>query len=540
MEKLTAYFEKVRVYLLEFFTSLSIAKKMMLGGLVLTVLISISSIVFIKSQPERQYLYTDLSPEDVSSISSVLKKNEIQDYIIDKTGIQVPKSDIDRLRLILSQEGLPNKGLVGWEKFDESDFSRTEFEQEIHKLRAIQGELSRTISSIEGIKTARVHIVMPKNSLFIREQKQPTAAIYLSTKQGFHIDKKQIRGIQHLVSRSVEGLEPKGITILDSEGNMLTEIESNDPSSRQTNDLLNFKTTIEHNLEQRIRSILGKVVGIEKVDAKVDAEVDFTQEKQTISNVDPDNTVVVSKNTTGFSMQGEGLSPTGIPGSKSNVPGEQEDVIAKANKSGSKKETEMVNYEFSKKISEKTLAVGNIVRLTISTIVDGKQDFPIDGAASKFVPRSPEEMKKIEALVKDAVGFKEGRDSLTVQNMMFELDNTQITAIKIQKEDDREYLSKMAFAGVIALALILFFAFIVRPYFRWLMYDPEKKQAQSIIEEYKPELEMGSMQSVKVQEEIPFEKLTPKEQVMFLARNEPKRTTEALRMLMNPTQVGGA
>src|SRR5690606_11408986 len=137
----------------------------------------------------------------------------------------------------------------------------------------------------------------PKASLFVREEKKPTAAVYLKTKHGFEPDKKQIKGIQHLVSRSVEGLDPNQISILSSDGRLLTEVESDDESVKQSKELLGYKRQIEKNLEERIRTIVGRVVGSDRVEAKVDAEVDFTQEKQTISDVDPDDVAVVSKNT---------------------------------------------------------------------------------------------------------------------------------------------------------------------------------------------------------------------------------------------------
>jgi flagellar M-ring protein FliF len=167
---------------------------------------------------------------------------------------------------------------------------------------------------------------------------------------------------------------------------------------------------------------VGKVVGLDRVEAKVDAEVDFTQEKQVDTDVDPDDVAVISKNSSGFSMEGQGLNPTGIPGAKSNVPGEEESVVASGSKSGSKKDTELVNYEFSKKVSEKIFSVGKVTRLTVSAIVDGKQIYPMDGTTPAFESRTTDEMKQIEELIKDAVGFKDGRDSLTVHNMMFQLD----------------------------------------------------------------------------------------------------------------------
>ncbi|MBI2603790.1 MAG: flagellar M-ring protein FliF [Deltaproteobacteria bacterium] len=538
MEKLSAIFNKLQSQVSELWAKLSTLKKLSLFAAALLVAGTLTTVIILESRPDFQYLFTDLTPQDVTAIKGFMEKNNILDFVIDSKGIRVPVSMVDQLRLQLSQEGLPNQGVVGWEQFDHESFTRTEFEQEVLRQRAIQGELSRTISSIEGITSARVHIVMPRTSLFVREQKKPTAAIYINTKRGVSIDPKQIKGIQHLVSKSVEGLEPANITILNSEGKMLTEIEPEDFASKQSQQLLTYKQTIERTLEERIRAIVGKVVGFDRVEAKVDAQVDFTMEKQTISDIDPEDVVVISKNTTGFSMQGQGLNPTGIPGSKSNIPGEQEAITGASSSAGSKRDSEVVNYEFSKTVSEKTMSVGKMVSLSVSAIVDGKQIYPLDGSTPEFEARTPEEMKKIEELIKDAVGFKANRDSLTVHNMMFQLDPGQLMAIKEEKKEERAYLSTLALSAAIAIALVLFFAFVVRPYFRWLTYDPEKKEEMSIIEEYKPELETTKLQRVKVQEEVPFEKMTPKEQVFYLARHEPKRTTEALRLLINPTGSG--
>lgn len=509
-------------------------------GLISAVLliVTLSTVFIFQESKSNQYLYVNLSQDDITAITNFLAKNNYTSFHVDDKGISVPDSDIDRIRIMLSQEGLPQKGLVGWEQFDQKDFTRTEFEQEIQKMRAIQGELARTISSIEGINSARVHIVVPKTSLFVREEKQPTASIYLKSKRGFEPDKKQIKGIQHMVSHAVEGLKPNQISIINSDGRLLTEIETTDEAMKQSKESLTYKRQIEKNLEDRIRAIVGRIVGLDRIEAKVDAEIDFTVEKQTISDIDPDDIAVVSRNTSGFSMEGQGLNPTGIPGSKSNVPGEQENTEVNTSKAGSKKDTELINYEFSKVVSQKNLAVGKILRLTVSAIVDGSQIYPLDGSVPEFEARPESEMKKIEDLIKDAVGFMEKRDSLTVHNMMFQLDPYQALEIKKQKKEDREYLSTLVISSVIALAIMFFFAFIVRPYFRWLSYDPERKEEQSIVEEYKPDLELGSMQNVQIQEDVPFEKLSPKEQVLYLAKHEPKRTTEAIRIMISPTYQG--
>ena len=300
-----------------------------------------------------------------------------------------------------------------------------------------------------------------------------------------------------------------------------------------------YKQSVEKEIEQKIRGIVGRVVGAERVEAKVDASVDFTQEEQTISDVDPERSAVISKNTVDESMQGNGLNPTGIPGAKSNVPGEAEPTAAGGgNSAAQKKGSELINFEVAKSFSKKTMPVGNIKRLTAAVLVDGKQEQPVDGSRAAFDPRSAEEMTKIQELVKQAMGFKEGRDEVQVHNMMFQLDPMQVQNIAQEKKESREYLSTLAISSAIAMALVLFFGFIVRPYFRWLSYDPERKKEQTTIEEFRPDLEVSGIQNVSIKEEVPFEKLTPQEQILFLAKNDPKRTTEAIRMMLNP-QAGG-
>ena len=297
-----------------------------------------------------------------------------------------------------------------------------------------------------------------------------------------------------------------------------------------------YKQSVERDLEAKIRSLVGRIAGSERVEAKVDVAVDFTQEEQTISEVDPEKVAVVSKNTQGSSMEGSGLNPTGIPGSKSNVPGEQENVQQTGSKSQNKQDSELINYDVSKTIAKKTLPVGNIKRISAAVLVDGRQEFPLDGAKPVFEPRTADEMKQIEDIVRKAIGYQQGRDEVTVTNMMFQMDPVQAQAINEVKKENRDYISTLALSSAAAFGLVMFFLFIVRPYFRWLSYDPERRSEQTLAEEYRPELDVGTGGSIQVKEDVPFEKLTPKEQIMYLAKNEPKRTTEAIRMLLNPHQ----
>ncbi|SMF69484.1 flagellar basal-body MS-ring/collar protein FliF [Pseudobacteriovorax antillogorgiicola] len=536
MGNFTEYLSKLREQLFKFWTSLNTWQKAGVAATILLIIGGIMTIVLNQEERQMSYLYENLEQDDVQAIAQELKNQQVQDYVIDDKGILVASDQVLPLRLKLAQEGLPAHGHIGWEKFDKQDFTKTEFEQNVNKLRAIQGELSRTIKSINGIIGARVHIVMPEKSLFKEDEKEPTAAVYVKTYRNTSLSERQIKGITHLVSRSVEGLRPEKVTIVNQDGKMLTKVEIDDPTTKLTNEMLAYRRTIEKELAAKVKALVGRIVGADRVEAKIDVEVDFTREEQTISDIDPDRVVVLSSNTTNQEMKGSGLNPTGIPGAKSNVPGEQEELAINSNSNQSTRNTERLNYEIAKQHRHRILPVGTIKRISAAVIVDGTQVYPADGTAPEFEARTPEEMKKIEDLVKSAIGFKQNRDEVTVHNVLFELAPMQVEALREKKKENRKYISTLVLSSVIALALVFFFAFIVRPYFRWLSYDPERKQKEAIVEEFKPDLEMGGMSNVQVKEDVPFEKLSPQEQILYLAKNEPARTTEAIRILLNPHQ----
>ncbi|MGE0174420.1 MAG: flagellar basal-body MS-ring/collar protein FliF [Oligoflexales bacterium] len=534
MEKWTNFLLTFKDQVVNFWSKLSMGKRISLVSFLGLAIVAIASLFAFTTKEKRDYLYQNLADEDIQAIASELKKLGEKDFTIDAQGIKVPEERVLPLRIQLSQEGLPSHGQIGWEKFDQQDFTSTEFEQKINKRRAIEGELARTIGSVEGIMSARVHIVEAKQSLFVEDQKDPTAAIYIKTKRGVELAPKQINGVVHLVSRSVEGLKPEKVTIIDQNGKLLTKVESDDPESKKAEEMIEYRNKRTKDLEEKVTEIVSRIVGPDRVEAKVDLEIDFTTEEQTMSDIDPDKVVVIASNTTAQELDGSGLNPTGIPGAKSNVPGEQEPLGMSGNKSQSKRNSERINYEVAKKQSHRIMPFGNILRISAAVLVDGKQPYPIDGTKPVFEPRTDDEMKKIEELVKSAIGFKDGRDMVKVHNLLFQPAPFQIEAIKEKKTENRNYISTLAVSAVAALAIVFFFAFVVRPYFRWLSYDPERKSLETKVEEFRPDLELGSIQNVQVKEDIPFEKLSPQEQILYLAKHEPKRTTEAIRMLLNP------
>lgn len=534
MEKIAAFFSQLRTRGFEVFNALSTAQKIGIGVTFATIVGLIIALAIQDGPKQYAYLYRDLASSDNTAIVEELNKMGTIDFIVDPKGIKVMPDQVVPLRLKLAQEGLPSHGQIGWEKFDEQDFTRTEFEQNIHQLRAIQGEISRTLNQLDGVNSSRVHIVPAKKSLFVEDQEEASAAIYIKVKRGHRLDSKIINGIVHLTAKSVEGLRPENVTIIDQEGKMLTKVENEDPTGKRQDQMLAYKRSREKEMTDKVRVIVSRIVGPERVDVKVNIDFDFTEEEQTINDIDPDKVVVLASNTTNQKMDGNGLNPTGIPGAKSNVPGEQQELSVTSSRAQSERNSERLNYEIAKTKKHRLMPVGTIKKISAAVIVDGLQPYPLDGSKPLFEPRSPDEMKKIEEIVKSTIGFKDGRDTVTVENMVFELAPYQIEAIKETKEENRNYIATLAVSATIALGLVLLFAFVVRPYFRWLSYDPERKVRESNIEEFKPDLEMGSIQNVQVKEDVPFEKLSPQEQILFLAKNEPERTTEAIRLLLNP------
>jgi flagellar M-ring protein FliF len=396
MDNVKEFFNNLNGKLKDFWGKLSNVKKAILLATIGVMIAGVAVLFAMREGDPYEYVFVDLSPDDVQAITTYFKRTNVNDYVVDGKGVKVPTKDVLSLRMKLAQEGLPAHGVVGWEKFDAQEFTRTEFEQKINKQRAIQGELQRTIMMIDGVTNAKVHIVSPKQSLFLEDKLEPTAAVYLKTRGGRELDKKQIKGIVNLVSRSVEGLKPNNVTIIDGEGKMLTEVESDDFAAKMTKEMLAYKRQIEKQYEENIRGIVGRVVGADRVEVKVDAVVDFTQEQQTISDIDPDKVVALSRETQGYSLNGTGLNPTGIPGSKSNVPGEQEELSMNQSQTSNKKESEIINFEIAKKVSQKTLPVGKIQRLTAAVLVDGKQEYPLDGSLpSSLGPKKRSSRSKI-------------------------------------------------------------------------------------------------------------------------------------------------
>jgi flagellar M-ring protein FliF len=518
-----------------FYSGLTKGRKIALGATASIVLVGLMMLAVWR--PERQYetVYVNLAQEDKTAILKFLRQNNVKDFKMDGDSLAFPSEEALDVKMRLAEEGLPNSGVgVGWEKFDERAFGMTDFDQRINKLRAVQGEISRTINKLEPVAGSRVHIVMPDKVIFADEKRPTTASVSLKLKSGKSLSQQQVQGILHLTARAVEGLDPKNITIVDQAGNLLTRPDEEDGGiDRVTSSQREYQRRVEREFEGKIQEILTRVVGHDKVVAKVQADVEFKKVETTIQDVDPERTAVVSSQRSEQSTDGSGFNPTGVPGAKSNLPGEREDAAGGGSSTSSKSNAETLNFEVKKTLSRIVEPIGTVKKTSTAVLVDGKM---VNG---QYAQRTPEDLAMITNLVKNAIGFQEGRDSITVENAQFELDAFALAEQQSLTQRKTSLIQTGIIASVSIAAMFFLYFALLKPYFRWLTFDPDKRSAEGFaVVDYELERTGSASKRVQVAEEVPFEKLSPKEQILYLAKHDPKKTTEALRQLLSPNQSG--
>jgi flagellar M-ring protein FliF len=381
-----------------------------------------SLLIVVANKTDYRPLFTNLTSEDAGEIIKKLKEQKIPHQIgADGKSVMVPSDKVYELRLSLASEGLPQGGGVGFEIFDRKNFGMTEFVQKLNYQRALQGELSRTISQLSGVEQARVHLVIPEKSIFKESEKPPTASVVLKMKSDRSLRDSEIQGIIHLVASAVEGMDPDNVSVLDSRGKLMSKSSSADAGSKLTSSMLETQRAYEKNLEDRLQSLLDKAVGTGKSVARVNATFDFKQVERYEERYDPESPVVRSEQRTEEKNGANGGTPTGVPGVQSNL-GKAPPTSSTNSASGSKSD-ETMNYEISRSTARTIEPVGTLSKVSIAVMVDGKYDSSGKSSSSKakYSPRSSDELQKIESLVKSAVGFSAERgDQVTVANIPFQ------------------------------------------------------------------------------------------------------------------------
>ncbi len=453
------------------YSNLELKQRLTVAGVILISFVGFGLLMLYANRVEFVTLYTDLSPKDASSIVSWLKKEGIK-YELTQGGttIKVPKEKVYDIRLALASEGLPKESGVGFEIFDKTSLGATDFVQKINYQRALQGELERTISRYPEVRSVRVHIAEPKEALFVSERREPSASVLLTLKPGESLSQRQLLGIVHLVASSVPRLRKERVTIMDTSGEILVQGDEMRPRAEDlTQAQLDYQRKLETYYKHKIQSMLENALGPQKAIARVSVEVDFSKVDLTEERFDPDLVAVRSEQKSLVREVNE--QPGGIPGVKGGLASKLRGNVGQAGQSGTiLKQENITNYEITKTQRTVRGPVGRIARISAGVVVDGI--YRDENGKLVYKPRSPEEMKKLEAIVKAAVGYNEERgDEVQVVNIPF---TAGMGAKPGKMAKAVEVGTKLIRPITNLIIAILFLLFVVRPLLKKYVFAPKE------------------------------------------------------------------
>ncbi|OSQ39672.1 flagellar basal-body MS-ring/collar protein FliF [Thalassospira mesophila] len=453
--------------ILQTLKSLGPTRLMALSGVALLLIVFFAFLVLRVSAPNMDLLYRDLSPADAGQIVDRLESQQIQYQLLKGgTEILVPSDEVNRMRISMAEAGLPTGGSVGYEIFDKQDgLGSTSFEQNINHVRALEGELSRTIASIDAVKQARVHLVLPKRQMFSRETQEPSASIALQL-QGKNLDAEQVTAIQHLVAAAVPQLVPSKVSIIDERGHLLARGDGEQQTATfltQTADEMRIRN--ETRLRNTIEDLLSRSLGYGEVRAEVSVDMNFNKVTTNNERFNPDEQVVRSSQTvdqTSNNTESDGNDPVTL---QNNLPDPNLGNNGAGSNSQENRSEETVNYEISKTTTTSIKEIGQISRVTVAVLVDGTYNTNENGEKT-YQERSKGDLDKIAALVRSAIGYDPNRgDQVEVINMKF-ADSSDI--FKDAPVDtflglDKTEVFRIAEMLVLAIVAILVILLVVRP-----------------------------------------------------------------------------
>lgn len=408
--------------ILEVLKQLGAARVAIMGFVLVGLLIFFVFVSMRLSSPDMSLLYDDLSSMDSSAIAAKLEESSIPFKVSpDATRVTVPENEVGRARMLLAAEGLPNGGSMGYEVFDnQSGFGTTTFVQNINQVRALEGELARTISSLHSIRSARIHLVLPQRELFGRDSRQASASVFIAHTPGQRLQPGQIVAIQSLVASAVPELSAGRVSLIDSQGNLLARGDEGG-GNLMTVKSEEMRRNYEDRLTQTIEDIVSRIVGFGGVRANVTADLNFDRIQTNEEIYDPASQVARSTQTTEESGL-ERNPPASDVSIQNNLPGVAGDLLGGSKPvSESNRVEEVTNFEISKTVRSLVREIGEVKKLSVAVVVDGTYIQPEDPEAEEiYEPRTQEELDKIASIVKSAIGYDESRgDTLEVVNMPF-------------------------------------------------------------------------------------------------------------------------
>ncbi len=458
------------------FTALPMQRQIaVLGGLAMAIALVVSLALW-GFKPTYQVLLPGLGERDVVEAMSVLDRHGIEHELDTATGaLMVPAKKTHEARLHLATEGLPRDTTVGFELLDQPTGlgGSSRFAEAARYQRALEGELARSIMTLDSVESARVHLALPRESVFVRERGKPGASVLLNLHPGRTLDEKRVAGIVHLVASSVPDLVPERVTVVDQRGRLLSG--PGEDGALASSRRLEYTREIEEALRRRVHDILSPLVGEDRIRAQVTAEIDFTEVESTHEAYDPERAVLRSEQVSEEQQTGPGAA--GIPGALTNQPPDGAIVagtgnaagIAAPGMAGGSSRSSTRNFEVDRRISHIRETPGAIKRLSVAVVVDDRQTTNEDGE-TVAVPRSDEEMAHLTALVREAVGFDAERgDRVNVVNASFratEPVDARPAERPLWQEPWIQELARQAMAG---LGLLLVILLVLRPALKPLM-----------------------------------------------------------------------
>lgn len=405
-------------------------RAMLIIGVGLIVAISAAAITYT-TRPVMATLYSGLESKDAAAVADQLRDEKIPFDVTSDGTIKVPQQHVNTLRLTFAEKGIPHSGELGYEIFDKPQLGLTDQLQKLNQRRAVEGELARTMSSIEGVENARVHLVVPEQRLFKEDQKPATASVVLTLKPGFSMSKKQVAALTTLTAYAVEGLDPEHVTIMDSEGNPLTNGPRDDLAGLSSTQL-EMQTMVEQELERKAQSLLSDVVGPGRSRVEVTVKLNWNRIERTSEDYNPDRVATLSEETQTSDDPNTGAS-----------------------------EKSVTNYQVPRTVEKVVPEVGNVEKIWASVLIDGNYTSNVDSAGNavlQYVERTPQELEKFRQMVSSALGIDANRsDELTVMSFQFN-ETTALLTPAVQTPTN--WLSLlMQYADKIILALVLVLAF---------------------------------------------------------------------------------
>jgi flagellar M-ring protein FliF len=468
--------------LVDFVRTLGAARIAAMGAVTITLIGFFAFLMLRVTAPQMTPLFTDLTFEDSTAIVKELERQGIPyELRNDSSIVMVPKERVARLRMGLAESGLPKGGGVGYEIFDKSDaLGTTSFVQNINNLRALEGELARTIRGLDRVQAARVHLVMPERPLFSRDKAEPSASIVLKVRGA--LEPHQVRAIRHLVASAVNGLKPQRVSIVDEAGHLLADGAGDDRNGTEVS-ADERQAAFEKRLREQIETIISSVVGPGHARVELTAEFDFNRVTQTSDKYDPEGRVVRSSQTreeTTASNEGRENQVTvgnEIPGgNQRQAPAPEANAAARDQ---SRKSEEIINYEISKTSKTEIIEGGRVNRISVAVLVDGTYGKNDKGEPS-YQPRSKEDIEQIAALVRTAIGFDQKRgDQVQVVNLRFAEtpaiapiteSSGWLSALQFTKDDIMRAI-EMVVMGLLGLVVLLL---VVRPLVRRVLTSDER------------------------------------------------------------------